>query len=160
MLKFRNFNLEAYDKYKHYVLMRSLGDDENVKTFISKNFEEWLDKMPRPDDKSVFTIDCPYVIVKENKYIGMIGSMNKSRDGIIDLWCAIDKNERNKRNAGDILGKLSIYLVESYSDIRLKIDKSNKYSKKSVLSNGYVLDEEESNKDKIYDTYYYFGKKK
>ena len=156
MIKFRRFNLELYDKSKHYVLMKNLSRDEGVYKFISKRFEDWLDEMPKDKDK--FIIDCPYVVVKDNKYIGMVGSMNKSKDGIIDLWCAIDKSERNKGHAGDILGEMTIYLVESFKDIRLKVDKSNEYSKRSVLSNGYVLDTEESNSDKNYDTYYYFGK--
>ena len=158
MLKFRRFNLELYDKNKHYVLMKNLSRDKGVYKFISKRFEEWLEEMPR--DNGGFMIDCPYVVVRENKYIGMIGSMNKSKDGIIDLWCAIDKNERNKGNAGDILGEMTIYLIDSFKDIRLRVDKNNEYSKRSVISNGYVLDKEESNSDKNYDIYYYFGKKK
>lgn len=158
MIKFRRFNLEMYDKNKHYILMKNLSRDEGVYKFISKRLEEWLDEMPKEKEK--FMINCPYVVVKENKYIGMIGSLDKTKDGIIDLWCAIDKSERNKGHAGSILGEMTIYLIESFKDIRLRVDKENEFSKKSVISNGYVLDEKESNNDKNYDVYYYFGKKK
>lgn len=156
MIEFRRFNLELYDKNKHYVLMKNLSRDEGVYRFISKRFEDWLEEMPK--DKRGFMIDCPYVVVKENKYVGMFGALDRTKDGIIDLWCAIDKNERNKGYAGGILGEMTLYLIESFSDVRLRVDKSNEYSKRSVVSNGYVLDDIESSKDKDYDIYYYFGK--
>ena len=121
MIEFRRFNLEAYDKNKHYILMKNLSRDKGVYKFISKRFEEWLDEMPK--EKGNFMIDCPYVVVKENKYIGMIGALNRTKDGIVDLWCAIDKSERNKGYAGSILGEMTIYLIESFKDIRLRVDK-------------------------------------
>ena len=158
MIKFRRFNLELYDKNKHYVLMKNLSRDDGVYRYVSKRFEDWLEEMPN-DDKG-FIVGCPYVLVKENKYVGMVGSLNITKDGIIDLWCAIDKSERNKGYASSILGELTIYLVESFTDVRLKINKGNEFSKKSVISNGYVLDELESSNDRNYDTYYYFGKKR
>lgn len=159
MINFRRFNLEKYNKNKHYVLMKNLSRDSGVYKFISKRFEDWVGEM-EGNKIDNFIINYPYVVVKENKYVGMVGAINMSNDGIIDLWCAIDRNERNKGYAHDILGEMTIYLIESFSDIRLKVDKQNDFSRRSVLSNGYVLDEYESNKDKVYDIYYYFGKKR
>ena len=156
MIEFKRFNLELYDKNKHYVLMKNLSRDEGVYKYVSKRLEQWLEEMPKSSNE--FVINCPYVLVRDNKYIGLIGSLDVTKDGIIDLWCAISKNERNKGNASDILGEMTIYLIESFKDIRLKIDKSNYNSKKSAINNGYVLDEDES--DKNIDVFYYFGKKK
>lgn len=153
MINFRRFNLEVYDKNKHYVLMKNLSRDEGVYKYISKRFEDWLDEMPKKNKN--FT---SYVVVRENKYIGMVGALDVTNDKIIELWCAIVKDERHKGNAKDILGEIAPYFVENYSDIRLRINKGNENSKKSAVRNGFVLDKVES--DNEVDVYYYFGKKR
>ena len=159
MIKFRRFNLEAYDKNKHYVLVKNLERNEGVLRFVSKRFEDWLNEMPVGDDS--FEVNRPYVIVRDNKYVGILGTLDRSHDGIIDLWCAINSKERNKGHASDMLGEMSLYLIEKdYANIRLRINKNNIFSNKTARGkrNGYVLNEKESLKDK--NVYYYFEKKR
>lgn len=158
MIQFRRFNLEAYDKNKHYVLVKKMERDKSVQEFISHRFSHWLDTMPKAKDD--FQINRPYVIEKDNHYIGILGTLDMTNDGIIEFWCAIDKEERGKGYGDGILGEMTLYLVEEFKDVRLKIKKWNKTSKNRAVGNGYVLDEYESSKDKENDIYYYFGKKR
>lgn len=158
MIQFRRFNLESYDKNKHYVLTSKMSRDEGVQKFISPRFVEWIEKMDNKDKE--FKIGKPYVIVRDNKYIGMLGTLDMTHDGIVDFWCAIDKDERGKGYGDGILGEMTIYLAEEYKDVRLRIKKWNKTSKNRAVGNGYVLDELESKNDKDDDIYYYFGKKR
>lgn len=158
MIKFRRFNLEAYDKNKHYVLVKKMERDSDVQEFITHRFSRWIDAMPQ--EKEAFKVNSPYVIVKDNRYIGMLGTLDMTYDGIVDLWYAIDKNERGKGYGDGVLGEMTLYLVEEFKDVRLKIKKWNKTSKNRAVGNGYVLDEVESIKDKENDIYYYFGKKR
>lgn len=158
MIQFRRFNLEAYDKNKHYVLTSKMSRDESVQKFISPRFVNWIDNMPKISVG--FEVGKPYVIVKDNKYIGMLGALDMTHDGIVDFWCAIDKDERGKGYGDGILGEMTNYLVEEHDDVRLRIKKWNKTSKNRAIGNGYVLDEVESREDKDDDIYYYFGKKR
>ena len=158
MIKFRRFNLEKYDKKKHYVLVKGMERDEGVKNFITPRFVSWIDNMAKGDEE--FNVDVAYVIVRDNNYIGMLGALDMSHDGIVDFWCAIDVNERKKGYGDEILGEMTLYLVENYSDVRLRIKKWNKTSKNRAIGNGYVLDEIESKEDKENDVFYYFGKKR
>lgn len=158
MIEFRRFNLEAYDKNKHYILSHRLERDEEVKKFISPRFVNWIDKMDNKNNS--FEMGRPYVIVKDNKYIGILGTLDMTHDGIVDFWCAIDKDERGKGYGDGILGEMTNYLVEEHDDVRLRIKKWNKTSKNRAVGNGYILDEIESSQDKDNDIYYYFGKKR
>lgn len=157
MIKFRRFNLEAYDKNKHYVLVRNLEMDDKVQSFVSKRFGSWLDKMPEGNEK--FEVSRPYVIVRENRFVGILGTLDMSHDGIIDLWCVIDSRERNKGHADAMLGEMTLYLIEEgFSNIRLRINKNNIFSNKTAISNGYILDKDETKNDN--NIYYYFEKKR
>ena len=148
MIKFRRFNLELYDKSKHYVLMKNLSRDEDVCRYVTKDLERWLDEMPEKKEKFV-----SYAIVRDNKYVGMVGTIDITRDDNVELWCAIKKEERHKKNASEILGELSGYFGKDFSGIKLKINRSNIHSIKSALKNGFVLIDSDS-RNKI-DTYYY-----
>ena len=156
MLKFRKLNLEAFDKNKHYALVRKMSRDNQIKEFISHRFVNWVEGMPNGKDD--FEVGRPYVIVRDNKYIGILGTLDMSHDDIIDFWCAIDKDERSKGYGDVILREITNYLVEEHEDVRLRIKKWNKTSMNRAVKNGFVLDKEESSKDKDEDIYYYFGK--
>lgn len=152
MIKFRKFSLEAYDKNRHYVLAKNLENDKMVQKYVSKRFVSWLDKMP--EGNQGFEVDSPYVIVRDNNFVGILGTLDMSHDGVIDLWCAIDKSERNKGHADAILGEMTPYLIEEgFSNIRLRINKNNIFSNKTAVGNGYILDRDDSSKDNVY---YYF----
>ena len=153
-IPFSNFYLESYDKNKHYSFVRKMARDEAISTFISKRFVDYIDNMPISEEN--FQANCPYIIMVEGKAIGLLGST--ARNKVIELWCAIDKEERGKGYGTDILGKMTIYLIEKFDDIRLVIEKNNLNSQKTALANGYVLDEEESIEDREHNIYYYFGK--
>ena len=157
MIKFRKFNLEEYDKKKHYVLVKNLERDEGIKEFITPRFVSWIDNMDKGNER--FSVNTPYVIVRDNKYIGMLGALDMSYDGIVDFWCGIDSKERRKGYGDEILGEMTLYLAENFKDVRLKIKKWNKTSKNRAMGNGYVIDELESREDRENDIYYYFGKK-
>lgn len=157
MIEFRNFKLEAYDSKKHFVLVQRMKEDRGVYDFISQNFERWVEKMPVA--KSGFEVNSPYVIVKDDKYIGMLGTFDRSNDGIVEFWYVIDKTERRKGYGDVILGEMTLYLIEEFSDVRLKIKKANETSKNRAVGNGYILDKMESNANKENDVYYYFGRK-
>ena len=49
--------------------------------------------------------------------------ISTARNKVIELWCAIDKEERGKGYGTDILGKMTIYLIEKFDDIRLVIER-------------------------------------
>ena len=148
MIEFKNFNLELYDKNKHYVLMKNLSRDEDVCRYVTKDLERWLDEMPEKKEKFV-----SYAIVRDNKHVGMVGTIDITRDDVVELWCAIKKDERHKKIASNILGELLGYFGKDFSGIKLKINRSNIHSIKSALKNGFVLIDSDS-RNKI-DTYYY-----
>ena len=147
MIKIGNFNLEVYDKYKHFVLVKNLNRDEGVCNYVSGRFEKWLDKLSEKNEKYI-----SYAIVRDNKYVGMVGILDITRDNFVELWCAIKKEERHKGNAEELLGEMVDYFKEEFSGIKLKINKGNIYSIKSALNNGFVLVGKES---KDIETYYY-----
>ena len=154
MIQFRKFNLEAFDKNKHYTLIRKMSRDDKIKNFISHRFVNWVEDMPISKDN--FEIGKPYVIVRDNKYIGILGTLDMSYDDIIDFWCAIDKDERSKGYGDVILREITNYLVEEHADVRLRINKRNKTSMNRAVKNGFILNEAESSANKEEDIYYYF----
>lgn len=157
MIHLRTINLEKFDKKKYYDLMSRLERDENVKRYFSKNLEVWLEKHQAVSDDKI-EVGKTYVIVKEHKYIGIVGSLSFSSNGILEVCYAIDKDFRGNGYGEKILAEITPYLIEhvdDLKDIKLKIDKENIASKKVAERNGYLLEEE----TKDTDVYYYFGKK-
>ena len=158
MIKLRNFNLEKIDKIKHYSLLMKLNRDKNINKYISHNFISFLDKHEaKSDDK--MEIGKAYVVNKDKKNIGVVGTLDMSSTGVVEVWYSIDKDLRKKGYGEKVLAQVTPYLIENIkglNDIELKIDKNNKASKKVAERNGYILDDE--NKELGIDIYHYFGK--
>ncbi len=158
MIKLRNFNLEKIDKIKHYSLLMKLNRDKNINKYISHNFISFLDKHEaKSDDK--MEIGKAYVVNKDKKNIGVVGTLDMSSTGVVEVWYSIDKGLRGKGYGEKVLAQVTPYLIENIkglNDIELKIDKNNKASKKVALRNGYILDDED--KELGIDIYHYFGK--
>lgn len=158
MIKLRNFNLEKIDKIKHYSLLMKLNRDKNINKYISHNFISFLDKHEaKSDDK--MEIGKAYVVNKDKKNIGVVGTLDMSSTGVVEVWYSIDKDLREKGYGEKVLAQVTPYLIENIkglNDIELKIDKNNKASKKVALRNGYILDDED--KELGIDIYHYFGK--
>lgn len=155
MIHLRTLNLEKIDEIEHYALIQGLGCDKEVKTYIAKDFPEWLKKQVSLGDEKI-EVGKSYVIVKEHKYVGIVGSFNMSCDGILEVWYTIKKNLRGRGYGEKILAEITPYLIEhvdGLNDIKLKIDKNNKGSHKVAIRNGYVKEGEDDNQD----IYYYFG---
>jgi len=157
MIKLRTFNLEKIDEIKHYSLIKILSNDKKVQQYIASDFKKWLKKqISTTDDK--MEPGKSYVIEKDNKYIGIVGSFNLSDEGILELWCTIKKDEREKGNGEKVLAQVTSYLIENtkeLKDIKLKIDKNNKASKKTAIRNGYIKVSDDEEFD--LETYYYFN---
>lgn len=158
MIKLRNFNLEKIDKIKHYSLLMKLNRDKNINKYISHNFISFLDKHEaKSDDK--MEIGKAYVVNKDKKNIGVVGTLDMSSTGVVEVWYIVDKDLRGKGYGEKVLAQVTPYLIENIkglNDIELKIDKNNKASKKVALRNGYILDDED--KELGIDIYHYFGK--
>ena len=154
MIKVKDFYLEKFDKIDHFVFMKKLARDESVIQFVHHDLEKWLENMPNSSDE--FMADCPYVIVRDNKNIGMLGTKLLDND-IVEFWYALDKDERGKKLGWHILCEMTAYLIDKFPDIRLVVKKDNQRSINIAVDNAYVLDKEESTDDK--NVYYYFGRK-
>ena len=99
------------------------------------------------------------VVNKDKKNIGVVGTLDMSSTGVVEVWYSIDKDLRGKGYGEKVLAQVTPYLIENIkglNDIELKIDKNNKASKKVALRNGYILDDED--KELGIDIYHYFGK--
>lgn len=158
MIKLRNFNLEKIDKIKHYSLLMKLNRDKNINKYISHNFISFLDKHEAESDDKM-EIGKAYVVNKDKKNIGVVGTLDMSSTGVVEVWYSIDKDLRGKGYGEKVLAQVTPYLIENIkglNDIELKIDKNNKASKKVAERNGYILDDE--NKELGIDIYHYFGK--
>ncbi len=158
MIKLRNFNLEKIDKIKHYSLLMKLNRDKNINKYISHNFISFLDKHEAESDDKM-EIGKAYVVNKDKKNIGVVGTLDMSSTGVVEVWYSIDKDLREKGYGEKVLAQVTPYLIENIkglNDIELKIDKNNKASKKVALRNGYILDDED--KELGIDIYHYFGK--
>ena len=160
MIHLRTLNLEKVSEIEHYDLIRNLERDSKVQQYISKDLPRWLSKHQAESEDKI-EIGKSYVIEKDNHYIGIVGSLSFSNEGILEVWYAIKKNFREKGYGEKILAEITPYLidhVQGLNDIELKIDKNNKASKKVAERNGYLL--EESDKDLEIDIYHYFGRKR
>ncbi|MDD5826570.1 MAG: GNAT family N-acetyltransferase [Bacilli bacterium] len=160
MIHLRTLNLEKVSEIEHYDLIKNLERDSKVQQYISKNLSRWLSKHQAESEDKI-EIGKSYVIEKDNHYIGIVGSLSFSNEGILEVWYAIKKNFREKGYGEKILAEITPYLIEhvqGLNDIELKIDKNNKVSKKIAERNGYLL--EESDKDLGIDIYHYFGRKR
>ena len=135
-----------------------LNRDKNINKYISHNFISFLDKHEaKSDDK--MEIGKAYVVNKDKKNIGVVGTLDMSITGVVEVWYSIDKDLRGKGYGEKVLAQVTPYLIENIkglNDIELKIDKNNKASKKVALRNGYILDDED--KELGIDIYHYFGK--
>lgn len=158
MIHLRTFNLQKLDEIEHYVLIQELGRDKTVQTYIAKDFSTWLGKQ-KSVSEDMLEVGKSYVIERDGKYVGVVGSLNFSNDGILELWCTIKKNLRGRGYGEKVLAEITPYLIEhidGLNDIKLKIDENNLASKKVAMRNGYI--EEPGEKDKGIESYYYFGK--
>jgi len=155
MIRLRTFNLQKIQEIEHYTLISSLGRDKGVTTYIARDFPTWIKKQRSLSDDEIEPYKS-YVVERDGKYIGFVGSLDFTNDGIMEIWYAINKNLRGRGYGEKVLAEITPYLIEhvdGLKDIELNIDKSNKGSIKVAERNGYVFDHEEDG----YMTYYYFG---
>ena len=158
MIQLRTFNLQKINEIEHYVLIKSLSRDPGVMKYIAKDFSAWVKKQQSVDDKKI-EIGKSYVIEKDGKYVGIIGSLNFSSDGILELWCAIQNNLRGNGYGEKVLAEITPYLiehVEGLNDINLKIDVKNKGSQIVAERNGYIRSGTLEDFDDV-ENWYYFG---
>ena len=158
MIKLRNLYLDSLkfqSRNGHYSLVRRLGEDNDVYNYISKRFTSFVQEPEKEDD---YDIGKSYVIYnQEHNLIGMCGSTKLDKNGIIDLWIAIDKTQRRKGYGEKITVQLTEYFLESIKDlkdIKLVINKNNHGSNKTAINSGYTLSETFDDKN----IYRYFGK--
>lgn len=157
MIKLRTFNLEKIDMIKHYGLLMKLNRDEAIQEYISHNFVRFVDKYQAEDEK--IAPNKAYVVKKAKQNIGVVGTLNLSSVGKLEIWYAIDKDLRGEGYGEKVLAEITPYLIENVSDledIELKIKKKNLASKRIAENNGYILDD--GNNDT--DIYHYFGNSK
>ena len=134
MIKLRNFNLEKIDKIKHYNLLMRLNRDKSINNYISHNFISFLDKHAAESDDKM-EIGKSYVVNKDKKNIGVVGTLNMSSTGVVEVWYSIDKDLRGKGYGEKVLAQVTPYLIENIkglNDIELKIDKNNKTTAKII----------------------------
>ena len=157
MIHLRTLNLQKIDEIEHYCLIQSLARDKDVTGYIAANFPEWLKKQQSENEEKI-EIGKSYVIEKEGKYLGIVGSLEFSNDGILEVWYTIKKNLRGRGYGEKILGEITPHLIEhvnGVNDILLKIDERNYASKKVAARNGYI--ENSSKKENGVESWYYFG---
>ncbi|MCI6266797.1 MAG: GNAT family N-acetyltransferase [Erysipelotrichaceae bacterium] len=158
MIHLRTLNLQKINEIEHYCLIQSLSRDKDVVGYIAKDFFEWLKKQQSIGDEKI-EVGKSYVIEKEGKYIGVVGSLDFSNDGILEVWYTIKKNLRGRGYGEKILAEITPYLIEhvdGLNDIQLKIDKTNQASKKVASRNGYI--EDRSEREDGIESWYYFGR--
>lgn len=157
MIRLRTFNLEKIDKIKHYDLLMKLSRDESVQEYISHNFIRFIDKYQSEDEK--IAPNKSYVVKKDKQNIGVVGTLNLSSVGELEIWYAIDKDLRGEGYGEKVLAEVTPYLIENVSnleDIELRIKKKNLASKKIAENNGYILEYDDNDTD----IYHYFGNSK
>lgn len=162
MIHLRTMDLEKIDMMKHYGLLMSLQRDEKVYGYISKNLIAWLEKHQAVSEDKI-EVNKSYVICKDNHYIGVIGSLNFSNAGILEIWCAIQNNLRGKGYGEKILAEITPYLIEhvdGLNDIELKINRNNLSSKRVAEKNGYNLVKDNMGLNHDIDVYRYFERKR
>lgn len=155
MIHLRTFNLQKIQEIEHYTLIQSLGRDKDVTTYIARDFPTWIKKQQSVSEDKI-EVGKSYVVEREGKYVGIVGSLEFSNDGILEVWYTIRKNLRGRGYGEKVLAEITPYLIEhvdGLKDIELKIDQANKGSQKVAIRNGYVFDHKED--DVI--SYHYFG---
>lgn len=157
-IKLRTLALENLDmnNSEHYILVRRSARDENSMKFVSKNMDNFV---KQPIEESKFEDGKTYILKKDEKLIGFMGSKKLNSTGILELWCNIDGDFRSNGYATRALEEITPYLIENVDglqDIKLRIDKYNHASKKTALKAGYNLVDVD---DKI-EEYRYFGGEK
>lgn len=141
MIHLRTLDLEPFGirRKGHYRLRRRLYEDQAVYNYISKHFDTFVVE-PKSEDR--YEIGKSYVITDQTRQVGMLGSINLDKNGIIDLWCAIDSSFRHHGYGEKALVQMTEYLEEnmvSFKDIKLTISKANEYSNQTAISCGYNL---------------------
>lgn len=152
MIKLRSLYLEPFSKEKHYGLVNRLNDDQAVYDYISKHFEDWVEE---PESDSKYEVGKSYVIKDDNEILGMCGSTRYENNGIIDLWCGIDKKSRGQGVGEKLLVQITDYFLDNIPDlknVKLVIKKNNVASNKVAINSGYSL----TDQYKDNNVYHYF----
>lgn len=153
-MKLKNFELTefSFKNTEHYRLINHLEKDNGV-SYISPKLTCFVDESIHSEKVQPGNT---YVISnKEKELIGLLGFKELDIHGNLEIWTIISSYYRGKHYASDILGLIVPYLIENIdglNDIKLVINKNNKASIKSALSNGF--NEVTDNGDT--KTYYYF----
>lgn len=84
MIHLRTINLEKIDEIKHCCLLMRLDRDDKVRAFISRNFMEWIQKQRSVSDEKI-ELGKSYVVEKDNRYVGVVGSLSLDRNGF-GMW--------------------------------------------------------------------------
>ena len=87
-------------------------NDKNINKYISHNFISFLDKHEaKSDDK--MEIGKAYVVNKDKKNIGVVGTLDMSSTGVVEVWYSIDKDLRGKGYGEKVLAQVTPYLIEN-----------------------------------------------
>lgn len=84
MIHLRTINLEKIDEIKHCCLLMRLDRDDKVRAFISRNFMEWIQKQRSVSDEKI-ELGKSYVVEKDNRYVGVVGSLSLDRNGFLEV---------------------------------------------------------------------------
>lgn len=85
----------------------------------------------------------------------MCGSTRYENNGIIDLWCGIDKKSRGQGVGEKLLVQITDYFLDNIPDlknVKLVIKKNNVASNKVAINPGYSL----TDQYKDNNVYHYF----
>ncbi len=99
-----------------------LNRDKNINKYISNNFISFLDKHEAESDDKM-EIGKAYVVNKDKKNIGVVGTLDMSSTGVVEVWYSIDKDLRGKGYGEKVLAQVTPYLIENIkglNDIELK----------------------------------------
>ena len=159
-------------KIKAETLYEDLRDKYGISVLIDMIDHNIFDKKYKTTDEETKYVDNQISQMKSQygdndetflaavkQYLGVVGTLDMSSTGVVEVWYSIDKDLRGKGYGEKVLAQVTPYLIENIkglNDIELKINKNNKASKKVALRNGYILDDED--KELGIDIYHYFGK--
>lgn len=158
MIKLTSFNLEKIQlEGKHYGLVQNMSIDNKIKLYIEKDFFDWLKKHQASSNDQI-DVGKMYVVSKDGREYGIVGSEGINEDGYLDVVYAIKKNMRDRGYGTKVLEEITPYLLEHVKDIKgihLRIDESNKGSKGIAMKNGYIEKTEE--KENGVESWYYYN---
>lgn len=152
-LELENLNLNDMD---HYCLIKNNENDFTTKKYISNNLMKFVKE---GNDEYHFETGKTYILKDKRKLVGLIGTKKMRPNGVVELWCNIDKTFRGMGYGKKSLEEITPYMIENVdglNDIELMINRSNYPSKHMAEEVGYIKTDDSGDINK----YNYFGNSK